>query len=527
MALNSNVLEYWKLDSNRTGSISLNLTANGTASAFGTGKINQGIAYAGVVDRFDTFTYNAALPVGSIAFWYKPIGNGTGTAHRLLGKTQSGVTDVFGIYSANTGKRLQVSITDTAIYTDASDRFVVGNWYLISVTWNGTTVKGYVNGTEVFSVASTVSPLANTTVWTVGGWSGNALQQPDCVIDEIGLWTQALSGTDNTTLYNGGNGLQYAFFTATTSPVTAIGLTSATFTGEIVSDGGNTVTERGFVYSQTTVPTISNSKVVASGTIGSYSSSITGIVSNTTYYVRSFATNSTGTIYGNEVSFTTLAIAQYDLQREIGAVNGQTYMGQINVTGSIGTITVKLGTTGTSTIINAGAGNAVFSGTYNGLSGLIITRSATFNGTIDNIFYAQVPLLTPIDWTLDAITIVTAVNASVFFKRIEDDVFNSFRFYRYLDLLFKDLDGYVTVTVRDEREDITTERTKIFSVGNVSVGTVSPFQKKRISFLIKNQAIIIGLSNGNIGETFSIAQFILTGHKRTPKMFAPSKIQSL
>jgi hypothetical protein len=125
------------------------------------------------------------------------------------------------------------------------------------------------------------------------------------------------------------------------------------------------------------------------------------------------------------------------------------------------------------------------------------------------------------------VTIITAINASVFFKRIEDDVFNSFRFYRFLDLLFKDLDGFVTVTVRDEREDITTEREKTFSVGNTSSGTVSPFQKKRVSFLVKNQAIIIGLSNGNIGETFSIAQFLLTGHKRTPKMFAPNKIQSM
>jgi hypothetical protein len=37
----------------------------------------------------------------------------------------------------------------------------------------------------------------------------------------------------------------------------------------------------------------------------SFSSSLTGLISNTTYYVRAYATNSGGTAYGNQVSFTT------------------------------------------------------------------------------------------------------------------------------------------------------------------------------------------------------------------------------
>lgn len=313
----------------------------------------------------------------------------------------------------------------------------------------------------------------------------------------------------------------------TTSAVNNVGLTSATANGEVIYDGDTTITERGFVYNTVTAPTTANSKKVAGGTVGVYGADLTSLSVNTTYYVRSYAINANGTAYGNEVSFTTLNIGQYELQKEIGAIQGQAFLGQINVTGTVGTVTVKLGTTGTSTVINAGAGNATFSGTYSGTSGLIVTRSASFNGTVDNIYYAAAPIGTTVNWDLDSLTVVSAINSSVFFKRIEDDVFNSFRFYRYLDLLFKDLDGYVTVTVRDEREDITTERQKTFSVGNIGSGTVSPFQKKRVSFLIKNQAVIIGLSNGNISETFSIAQFLLTGHKKPQKNFSPSKIQSL
>lgn len=297
--------------------------------------------------------------------------------------------------------------------------------------------------------------------------------------------------------------------------------------GEVTTDGEATITERGFVYSTSATPTIANSKKIVTGTIGAYTDNITGLTVNTTYYVRAFATNSFGTGYSNEITFTTLNIPQYELHYDLAASDGDTYIGQINVTGTVGTITVQLGSTGTSTVINAGAGDTSFTGTYSGVSGLIITRSATFNGTIDNVYTAKVPLGTTIDWTLNTVTIATAIPSEVFFKRVEDEIFNNFRFYRYLDLLFKDLDGYVTVTVRQEREDNTTEKTKEFVVGNTGSGTVSPFQKKRISFLCKDQAIIIGLSNDNLNETFSIAQYLLIGDKKPRRTISPSKIISI
>lgn len=303
--------------------------------------------------------------------------------------------------------------------------------------------------------------------------------------------------------------------------------TSVRVLGEVTADGETTITERGFVYSTSATPTIANSKSTVSGTVGTYNATLTGLTLNTTYYVRAFATNSLGTGYSNEISFTTLNIPQYEIQYPFEASDGDTFVGQITVTGTLGTVTVSLGTTGTSTVINAGSGATAFSGTYNGLSGLIITRSATFNGTIDNVYYAKVPLGTTIDWSLNNVVITTSIPSEVFFKRVEDQIFNNFRFYRYLDLLFKDLDGYITVTVRQEREDNTTEKSKVFVVGNPNSGTVSPFQKKRISFLCKDQAIIIGLSNDNLNETFSIAQYLLIGDKKPKRMISPSKVISV
>ena len=96
--------------------------------------------------------------------------------------------------------------------------------------------------------------------------------------------------------------------TVTTTAATNIVSTIATSGGNITSNGGATVTVSGVCWSTSTTPTITNSKTTDGSTIGSYSSSITGLTANTTYYVRAYATNSVGTAYGNQITFTTNAV---------------------------------------------------------------------------------------------------------------------------------------------------------------------------------------------------------------------------
>ena len=83
---------------------------------------------------------------------------------------------------------------------------------------------------------------------------------------------------------------------------------SAAGTGYITSTSDIAVTARGFCWNTTGTPTTSNSKVEEMGTftIGSFTGSITGLSAGTTYYVRAYATNTIGTGYGNQVSFTTI-----------------------------------------------------------------------------------------------------------------------------------------------------------------------------------------------------------------------------
>jgi hypothetical protein len=83
---------------------------------------------------------------------------------------------------------------------------------------------------------------------------------------------------------------------------------TATGNGTITTMGSPNPTYHGFCYGTSVHPTTANSTVNLGGakTVGTFTGPITGLTANTTYYVRTYATNSTSTVYGEEVSFTTL-----------------------------------------------------------------------------------------------------------------------------------------------------------------------------------------------------------------------------
>jgi len=96
----------------------------------------------------------------------------------------------------------------------------------------------------------------------------------------------------------------------TTNAVSNIGSTTATFNGNITAINGANVTTRGFKYSTTSGfdPATTGTNISESGPFGTgaFSLSPSGLTTVTTYYVCAYASNSAGTTYGNQVSFTTL-----------------------------------------------------------------------------------------------------------------------------------------------------------------------------------------------------------------------------
>lgn len=94
--------------------------------------------------------------------------------------------------------------------------------------------------------------------------------------------------------------------TISTNEITDISTTFATSGGTFISDGGAAITAKGVCWNTTGSPTISDTITSDGVTSNPFASSITGLTIGTTYFVRAYATNSAGTAYGNERSFTTL-----------------------------------------------------------------------------------------------------------------------------------------------------------------------------------------------------------------------------
>jgi uncharacterized protein (TIGR02145 family) len=93
----------------------------------------------------------------------------------------------------------------------------------------------------------------------------------------------------------------------TTSPIIDITQTNATSGGNVISDGGATVTARGVCWSTSSNPTTTNSHTTDGSGTGGFTSYLTGLTPNTLYYLRAYAINSEGTSYGNQLTFSTLS----------------------------------------------------------------------------------------------------------------------------------------------------------------------------------------------------------------------------
>jgi uncharacterized protein (TIGR02145 family) len=94
----------------------------------------------------------------------------------------------------------------------------------------------------------------------------------------------------------------------TTTAISSITTSAAISGGEVTADGGAPVTARGVCWGTTTGPTITNGKTTDGSGTGSFTSSLSNLVDGTTYYIKAYATNTAGTGYGNEISFSTVAI---------------------------------------------------------------------------------------------------------------------------------------------------------------------------------------------------------------------------
>lgn len=153
----------------------------------------------------------------------------------------------------------------------------------------------------------------------------------------------------------------------TTDDVIAVKQLTASCGGNITSDGGAAITDRGVCWNLTGTPSITDSKISAGTGKGIFTVNLNGLSLGTKYYVRAYATNSKGTSYGEEKNFTTDAtleiglayagglIFYLDLTKQHGLVCADTTLGVFNKWGCKGKkLTGAMGKT-----IGTGAQNTI------------------------------------------------------------------------------------------------------------------------------------------------------------------------
>ena len=214
--------------------------------------------------------------------------------------------------------------------------------------------------------------------------------------------------------------------TITTTAVTGITLNSAISGGNITANGGGAVTVSGICWSTATGPTTSNSKTTDGTLTGSFASNLTGLTAATIYYVRAYATNSAGTAYGNEVSFTTSQVVLPTITTTaISSITTTTAVSGGNVTadggGTVSARGVCWALTSTPTTSNFTTSNGTGTGNYvSNIAGLTpgttyyvrayATNSAgtVYGNTVS--FTTSILLPTVTTTAVSSITLTTAVS---------------------------------------------------------------------------------------------------------------------
>jgi uncharacterized protein (TIGR02145 family) len=240
-----------------------------------------------------TFAQRAAIPnpATGLIVWCTDCGSGAGELSFFDGTGWKAT----GVAGASTLGTPPLAPTNLTVMVSSPLLYAALTWTDVSTNETGYKIERKIGAgvfTQIAQVGTNVSTFNDST------------------IGQSTTYTYRVYGFNNA-----GNSAQYsnefqittyAVPTININSISAITNTTAIGGGTITSDGGASVTARGICWSTSTNPTIALTTKTTDGTgTGSFTSSMTGLTANTTYYVRAYATNSVGTVYGTQQTFTT------------------------------------------------------------------------------------------------------------------------------------------------------------------------------------------------------------------------------
>ena len=356
---------------------------------------NTGIGNLSLTSNYDG-TSNTAVGSGSLKLNL----NGIGNTAVGFNASDSSTSSWYGTYlGVNAKPGADGLYNATAIGANArvntSNSLVLGNHANVGIGTSAPVALLDVAG-NTKTVTLQMTQGANAGYLLTSDGSGNASWQPNSVADGTALgqmlywdgsqWAPVAAGTSGQTL-------TYCYGVPTwgacplhnpilkTNAMQSVQSATATASGTVVFDGGATVTARGFCYkvyqSPFTPPTLADNFTTNGSDTGTFTGTLTGLTANTKYAVRAYGTNSHGTGYGTQITFTakTAVLATVSITNSgIPTSSSITYTVNISNDGGA-TITARglcYSTSPNPTLANSfttnGTGAGTFSGTITGLT---------------------------------------------------------------------------------------------------------------------------------------------------------------
>ncbi len=211
--------------------------------------------------------------------------------------------------SSNTNGDIPTVQTELIVYSDGLTAISGGN-----ITDDG----GLAVTSRGVCWAIGTTPTINNSITIDGAGAGSYQSELINLMPNTNYFVRAYATNDVGTAY----GITYNFSThslpiVVTSIVnpTLITAISAEVQGEVISNGGSSMVQRGFCWGLNSIPDFNDNIIIEGNGLGEFNSNITGLVEDNTYYVRSFAENQIGVSYGNIISFNT------DSEGIVGAID--------------------------------------------------------------------------------------------------------------------------------------------------------------------------------------------------------------
>ena len=207
--LDNGIISYWEFDVSSATQVDSVGSNDGTvdgATYTASGKINGGYDYDGSNDKIEV-TDDATLDLGNnltVSAWVRLE---TAVSYfTFLCKGNLGTGDInYAFQTEGAGDKFRFFVLDAGAHEhiDSTTSVVTNTWYHVVITVNGATAKLYIDGTlETTDTIFTTSIPTNAKALFFGARDDGTTQFWNGQIDEVGIWSRALTSDEVTALYN-------------------------------------------------------------------------------------------------------------------------------------------------------------------------------------------------------------------------------------------------------------------------------------------------------------------------------------